>query len=55
MSKRNGDKARFAKEQQKKLLRRKRTLELRKEMEGKSVEPAIPNPGEAENKTSHAA
>jgi hypothetical protein len=54
MSKRNGNKSRFAREQQKKLLRRKRTLEARKEMESKSMEPAIPNPGEAETKTSHA-
>jgi hypothetical protein len=38
----------------KKLLRRKRTLEARKEMGSKSMEPAIPNPGEAETKTSHA-
>jgi hypothetical protein len=51
MSKRNGDRARFAREQKKKLLRRKRNLELRKNTESKSTEGAAPNPGEAEPKT----
>jgi hypothetical protein len=50
MSKRNGDRARFAREQKKKRLRRKRNLELRKEMESRSTEGAAPNTDEAEPK-----
>ncbi len=54
MSKRNGDRSRAHREQQKKLLRRKRTLELRQGLPGKSGEPALPTPDITEPKTAHA-
>lgn len=47
MSKKNGDKARFGKEQKKKLLRRKRNLALRQSLANPSVRPVqavIPSP-----------
>jgi hypothetical protein len=53
MSKRNGDKARAQLERKKKLLRRKQTLKLQKELASKPLEPAAPNPGEAEAKIEH--
>jgi hypothetical protein len=40
MSERNGDKARFGRERQRKLLRRKRTRELRKALETRGPSPA---------------
>lgn len=54
MSKRNGDRARFAREQKKKLLRRERNLEMRQEMASKATEEATPKLAEAEPKTEPA-
>ncbi|MBL8204688.1 MAG: hypothetical protein JNM09_10700 [Blastocatellia bacterium] len=50
MSKKNGDKARFNKEQKKKLLRRKRNLMLRQSLTNNAVgmtEAVLPSPGSA--------
>ncbi len=54
MSKRNGDRSRAHREQQKKLLRRKRTLEIRQGLPNKSGEPTLPTLGKTEPKTEHA-
>jgi len=54
MSEKNGDKARFGRERQKKMLRRLRSRELRKTIEAKS-EPEAANPAEAETKKQPAA
>jgi len=48
MSKRNGDKARYGRERQKKMLRRMRSRELRKTVSAKSAEPVAANPAEVE-------
>lgn len=50
MSKKNGDKARFNKEQKKKLLRRKRNLMLRQSLTNNAVgmtEAVLPSSGSA--------
>ena len=44
MSKRNGDKARFQREQKKKVLRRERTQEARKALANKITETTSPKP-----------
>lgn len=41
MSKKNGDKARFSKEQKKKLLRRQRQLALRQSLAGGATTPVL--------------
>lgn len=43
MSKRNGDRARFQRERKKKMLRRKRSQELREALKGKGVEASRPS------------
>jgi hypothetical protein len=48
MSEKNGDKSRFGRERQKKMLRRLRSRELRKTIEAKSAEPEAANPAEVE-------
>ena len=48
MSEKNGDKARFGRERQKKMLRRLRSRELRKTINAKSAEPEAANPAEVE-------
>jgi len=42
VSERNGDKARFGRERRRKILRRKRTRELRKTLETKQQAPCLP-------------
>lgn len=54
MSKRNGDRSRAHREQQKKLLRRKRTLEIRQDLQTKSQLSTAPDAPAAETKTAHA-
>jgi hypothetical protein len=44
MSKRNGDKARFQREQKKKMIRRKRTQEVRKALANNTAETTSPKP-----------
>ena len=44
MSRQNGDKARFGKEQQKKLLRRKMTLAIRQSLANKATDLQAPEP-----------
>jgi hypothetical protein len=55
MSQRNGDKARFGRERQKKMLRRLRSRELRKITNARATEPAETNPAEAETTKQPAA
>lgn len=44
MSRQNGDKARFGKEQQKKMLRRKQTLAVRQALGSKATDLQAPEP-----------
>jgi hypothetical protein len=48
MSKRNGDKARFGRERQRKILLRKNTREVRRALEAKPPLAADPGPGDSQ-------